>query len=212
MEVCCNQKKKDIIQRNGNEQNFGSTRKFGNRSRKANRVLLVDQEEEDEEDEELDDDMMVMKFGGDTESTKPYYMEGFISGQRFKTMIDSGSPVTILALDEIKQIMKRKELQVRSMTESEKYIEFNGRPINLLGYIFCELQIGDGYIQKARILIAKNGTKSIVGREWLSSLRYKNEPQEVNGEVIVNSVNVEQLSKETKQFPKTFLEKTPNEN
>ena len=48
-------------------------------------------------------DMMVMKIEGDTEMTKPYYMEGEINGQRLKTKIDSGSsPVTIFALDENK--------------------------------------------------------------------------------------------------------------
>ena len=46
------------------------------------------------------------------------------------------------------------------MIESEKYIDFNGRPMILLGYIFCELQAGDSYIGKARIFIAKSRTKS----------------------------------------------------
>ena len=133
MEVCCNQKKKDNRQRNGNGQIFGNTRNFGNRSRNANRMQLIDQ---NEEGEELDDDMMVMKIEADNESMKPYYMEGFINDQRFETMVDSISPVTIFALDEIKQIMKKRELQVRSMIVNEKYIDFNGRPLNLLGYIF----------------------------------------------------------------------------
>ena len=54
-------------------------------------------------------------------------------------------------LDEIKQIMKRKELQVRSIIENAKYVDFNGSPLTLLGYNFCELQVGDSYILKARI-------------------------------------------------------------
>ena len=40
-------------------------------------------------------------------------------------MIDSGSPVTVFELDELKQVMKRDTLQVREMIKGEKYVEFN---------------------------------------------------------------------------------------
>ena len=130
-------------------------------------------------------------------------MEGFINGNRFKTMIDSGSPVTIFALDEIKQIMQREKLQVRQMIKGERYVDFNGKPLNLLGYVFCELQVGDQYIKKARILVTKSGTKSIIGREWLSTLKYTIAPAN-KGECEVNSIEKEELSTETKQFCNEF--------
>ena len=76
-------------------------------------------------------------------NTKQYYMEGFIDGNKFKPMIDSGSPFTIFAIDETKQIMKRETLPVREMIEGERYVDFNGKPLNLLGYKNCELQVGD---------------------------------------------------------------------
>ena len=113
----------------------------------------VDPEESGEED---DEDYMVLKVESESETAKPYYMEGFINGNKFKTMIDTGSPVTIFELDEIKQIMKREKLQVRPMIENGRYVDFNGKPVKLLGYVFCELQVNDSYTKKARILIAKN--------------------------------------------------------
>ena len=124
-------------------------------------------------------------------------------------MIDTGSPVTIFELDEMKQIMKREKLQVRPMIENERYVDFNGKPFKLLGYVFFEIQANDSYIKKARILIAKNGMKSIIGREWLSTLRHKLVPE---GELEVNVVDREsELSAETKQFvkelPKLFERK-----
>ena len=85
-------------------------------------------------------------------------MEGFIVGYRFKAMIDSGSPVTIFAIDELKRIMKRETLQVRDLIKEEKYVDFNGKPLNLLGYVFCELQVGDSYVKKARVPVARKGT------------------------------------------------------
>ena len=189
LEKVCNQKKKDKFQQNGKFKASGSSEQTNHR------VQLVDQEDED------DENIMVLNVEGD-ENAKPYYMEGFINGNKFKTMIDSGSPVTIFALDEIKQIMKRETLPVREMIEGEKYVDFNGKPSNLLGYVFCELQVGNQYIKKARILIAKKGTKSIVGREWLSTLRFRYSP--VNeGELEVNSVEKdEELSAEAKQLSK----------
>ena len=32
--------------------------------------------------------------------------------------------------------MKREKLQVRPMLEGERYVDFNGKPIQLLGYVF----------------------------------------------------------------------------
>ena len=104
--------------------------------------------------------------------------------------------------------MKRETLPVRAMKEGEMYVDFYGEPLSLLGYVFCELQVGNQYNEKARFLIAKKGTKSIIGREWLSTLRYRFTP--VNeGELEVNSVEKdEELSAEAKQpsnkFPDLF--------
>ena len=133
LEKVCNQKK-DKFQQNGKLKAKGSSEQTNRR------VQLVDQEDED------DGNIMVLNVEGD-ENTKPYYMEGFINGNKFKTVIESGSPVTIFALDEVKQIMKRETFPVREMIEGEKYVDFNGKPLNLLGYVFCELQVGNQYIK-----------------------------------------------------------------
>ena len=188
LEKVCNQKKSD------NNQGLGKNRGF------AKRVQLVDQKDNDDEDENY----MVLNVEGNDNNTKLYHMEGFISGNQFKTMIDTGSPVTIYALDEIKKIMKRENLPVRDMVESERYVDFNGKPLQLLGYVFCELQVNESYIKKARILIAKKGTKSIIGREWLSTLNYQVVPEQ-KGELEVNSIKKHQeISVETKHFVKEF--------
>ena len=113
----CNQKKKDTYQKNGKTRGFG------------NRVQLVDQKEFDEEDEDI---YMVLNVEGGSNEAKPFYLEGFFNGNRFKTMIDTGSPVTIFALDEIQTIMKREKLPVRQMIEGERYVDFNEKPLELL--------------------------------------------------------------------------------
>ena len=74
-------------------------------------------------------------------------------------MIDSGSPVTILALDELKSIMKHHTLQAREMIKGEKHVDFKGKHLNLLGYVICQLQVGDQFIKKARILVTSRGSR-----------------------------------------------------
>ena len=37
--------------------------------------------------------------------------------------------------------MKRDNLKVRNMIKGEKYVDFNGKHLKLLGYVFCELQV-----------------------------------------------------------------------
>ena len=105
-------------------------------SRFAKRAQLVDQEDTDDEVENY----MVLNVEGNESNVKPYYMEGFVNGNLFKTMIDTGSPVTIYSRRN-KKIMKRENLPVREMVE--RYVDFNGKPLQLMGYVFCELQVNN---------------------------------------------------------------------
>ena len=86
-------------------------------------------------------------------------------------MLDTGSPVTIFALDKLKAILKKNALLVRPMIEKEKYVDFNRQPIKLLGYIFGIIKANGKTITKARILVSQAGTKCIVGRDWLRALK-----------------------------------------
>ena len=73
--------------------------------------------------------------------------------------------------------------------------------------MFCELQVGNQHVKKARNLVAKKGTMSIIGREWLSRLRYKYTPEN-EGEWEVFSIEKdEELSAKVKQLSNDFPEK-----
>ena len=88
-------------------------------------------------------------------------------------MVDSGSPVTIFEIDELKKIMKRKTLFIRELPSDEEYVDFNRKKLNLLVYIFCNLEVGESKLHEARILIAQKGAKSLIGRDWLKAINYK---------------------------------------
>ena len=62
------------------------------------------------------------------QKTATYYLERWIKSVQLKTMIDTSSPVTIFAVDEIENIMGRKDPQIRRMVEGEKNADFKGKP------------------------------------------------------------------------------------
>ena len=119
----------------------------------------------------IEDDKIVLTIDGDENGQ--FSISGKMNGNLFKTMVDSGSPVTMFEIEDIKRIMKRKTLFIRQLPEDEEYADFNKRKLNFRGYVFCQLEVGDSKLQKARILVAERGAKSLIGRDWLNAFNYK---------------------------------------
>ena len=44
--------------------------------------------------------------------------------------------------------MKRENSPVRETVEGERYVDFNGKTLQLMGYVFCELQVNDSYMKQ----------------------------------------------------------------
>ena len=67
--------------------------------------------------------------------------------------------------------------------------------------------MGGKYIRKARILVAKPGAKSIIGRDWLNYLHYAIEPKKggkCNSINLVNNITKETENKWTKEIKLEF--------
>ena len=79
-------------------------------------------------------------------------------------MVGSGSPVTIINYEELQNILQYETLFVRPLPEDGIYVDYNKGTVNLLRYIFWELEVGGKHIRKARTLVSRPGAKSIVGR------------------------------------------------
>ena len=52
-------------------------------------------------------------------------------------------------------------------------MDLNKQKLNLLRYVVCQLEVGDSKFQKARILVAERGAKSLIGKDWLNAFNYK---------------------------------------
>ena len=138
------------------------------------RVNWVDEESDNQEEEEEEEEQYVL--GNDGGGSPPFMMRGKIGRKKFCLMIDSGSPGTITNQEELQIFYKMKSC-LCVLYQKTKNMVYNKKPVNLLGYILCELEVGNKYIRKARILVARPGAKSIVGIDWFNYLQYRIEPK-----------------------------------
>ena len=119
--------------------------------------------------------------------------------------------------------MGERKVVIRDMVEGERYVNYNKKPLESLGYHLVRHEVEGVTVSKARVLVAPNSEKSIVGRDWLVALRYKITQPIERGECKINKqiVNCEEpvceISPEKKQnpevqqlmreFPKMFCRK-----
>ena len=149
--------------------NFAKSRKVT--TAPAQSIQRIDEWEDSRSGSMIEEDKIVLKI--ERGENGQFFMSVKINGNQFKTMVDSGSPVTIFEIEELKRIMKRRTLFIRQLPEDEEYVDFNKRKLNLLGYVFCQLEVGESRMQKAMILVAERGAKSLIGRDWLNAFNYK---------------------------------------
>ena len=78
--------------------------------------------------------------------------------------------------------------------------------------MFVSVQVEKTRMSKARVLVAKKGSKSIVGRDWLTALKYNIEQPIAKGENSVNSIFCESAEPEIKLDPDAqhIVEEFPN--
>ena len=149
--------------------NFAKIRKV---AKSPQRIQRIDEWSDNENEGSIvDEENVVLTKEGDENGN--FTMKGKINGNAFQTMLDSGSPVTIFEIDELKKIMKRKTSFIRELPSDEEYVDINWKKLNLLGYIFCHLEFGESKLHKARISIAQKGAKSLIGRDWLKAFNYQ---------------------------------------
>ena len=178
LEKCCNKKfphrQKEMMKRlNARNSNTQSMRR-------VNYIGESDASTSDDNEEQL-----VLQIDGN--GSKPFFMEGTMCGNYFKAIIDTGSPVSIFTKRDLQKIIGERKVVIRDMIDHERYVDYNKRPLELLGYQFVRLEVAGVTVSKARVLVAPNSGKSIIGRDWLIALRYKITQPIERGECNVNT-------------------------
>ena len=110
LEKCCNQKYP--------ERKRQMKQRMQNCRKGFSRVKYISEDSE----EELDEDEMVLQVDGT--GVKPLEIEGLMCGNKFRAIIDTGSPA-IFAIDELRRIIGRRWVVVRDMIDGERYVDFN---------------------------------------------------------------------------------------
>ena len=76
----------------------------------------------------------------------------------------------------------------RPLPKNREHVDYSGKPLNLIGFVNVDVQVGKRTIKRARIVIARDGKKSLVRRDWLKQLNYRVAEASKEGEC-TNTVN-----------------------
>ena len=139
------------------------------------RVNLIGRDDDQSDaSSETQEDNVVLHLEG-KQGHPPFVMKGNINEQPFPTMIDSGSPISIFTRADLRKLLRTDVIFARPLPKNESYVDYNNQPIkptNLVGFSNMEVQEGKRKITNARIVITRDGKRSIIGRDWLAQLNY----------------------------------------
>ena len=104
-------------------------------------------------------------------------MTGRINNEKITAMIDFGSLVTIITTKDLKDILCTDVIFARSLPLSEKYVDFNQKPLKIAGFIHVQLKVAKQEVERASILATATG-RPLVGRDWQDALQCQFKPSQ----------------------------------
>ena len=78
-------------------------------------------------------------------------------------MIDSGSPISIFTQADLRKFLRTDVVFGGPLPKNKSYVDYDNQPLNLLGFISVEVQVGKRKIKNARIVITRVGKRSLSG-------------------------------------------------
>ena len=82
-------------------------------------------------------------------------------------------PITIFTEEDLCQLLSADLKFARLFLKTEEYVDYNERPLNLVGYITVDEELGKQKMRCGRIVLSRDGKKLLVGRDWLTKLNYR---------------------------------------
>ena len=75
--------------------------------------------------------------------------------------------------------------------------------------MYAKVEVGDNCIKRARILVAKEGTKALIGRDWLKQLQYEITPTQMTADNSIMRITEIEMDEEgqrvSENFPRLFI-------
>ena len=95
------------------------------------RINLIEHDDSQSESRnQMNKENMVLHVSG--AGKQPIVLKGKINKEPFKTMINSGSPITIFTQEDIRKVLKVDVIFARPVPENEQYVDYHNKPLNLL--------------------------------------------------------------------------------
>ena len=120
---------------------------MGNIAGIGRKILIEQANDQSEDSNEYEEDKTVLHVGGG--GNQPFMMKGKINNESFTTMIDSGSPITIFTQTDQRRILKQAVIFARPLPKTEQYVDYNNKPLNLLGFTTVNVQVGKRKLKNA---------------------------------------------------------------
>ena len=108
---------------------------------------------------------------GDIENdiNKPFVLKWTINRMPFHALIDTGSPVTIFTKAHIQKVFG-KDYKYQPFDKNDKNNDFSSNKLEFLGAIIEQVESGARKLDKVRALVAENGSRTVIERDWLRGL------------------------------------------
>ena len=117
---------------------------------------------------------------------KPFVLKGTFNRRPFHALIDAGSPVARFTKAHIRKLFG-KDYKLRPHEKNEKCINFSSNKIEFLVAMIEQVESGASELDKVRALKAENGSRTVIGRDWLRGLGIKLTTE--GGKCEINLVN-----------------------
>ena len=131
------------------------------------RINLIEQDDNQSGDShDQDEDKMVLHVGGG--GNQPFMMKDKKNNEPFTTMIDSFSPITNFTQADLSRLLNYDVIVARPLPKTEQYVDYNNKPLNLLGLTTVNVQVGKRKLKNARKGITRDSKRSLNGRDWLT--------------------------------------------
>ena len=90
-----------------------------------------------------------------------------VSGKKMWLWIDSGSPVTIFSINDLKTTLGKPNIQLQP--SKEEFLDYNNNRINILGKVTVMMSL-NGWAAPAQVSVKSGNHQSILGRDLMGTL------------------------------------------